>query len=66
MVLGIQMDGRKNIFGVWIGENESARFGLSVMNDLKKRDVKDVYLFCVYGLIVFGKAINTAFPKSQN
>ncbi len=50
VVLGIQMDGRKDILGVWIGENESAKFWLSVMNDLKNRGVKDVYVFCVDGL----------------
>ena len=65
VVLGIQMDGRKDILGVWIGENESAKFWLSVMNDLKNRGVKDVYVFCVDGLAGFREAINAAFPKSQ-
>ena len=51
VILGIQMDGRKDILGVWIGENESAKFWLSVMNDLKNRGVKDVYVFCVDGQI---------------
>ena len=65
VVLGIQMDGRKDILGVWIGENESAKFWLSVMNDLKNRGVKDVYVFCVDGLAGFREAINAAFLKSQ-
>ena len=65
VVLGIQLDGRKDILGVWIGENESAKFWLSVMNDLKNRGVKDVYVFCVDGLAGFREAINAAFPKSQ-
>ena len=65
VVLGIQMDGRKDILGVWIGENESAKFWLSVMNDLKNRGIKDVYVFCVDGLADFREAINAAFPKSQ-
>ena len=65
VVLGIQMDGRKDILGVWIGENESAKFWLSVMNDLKNRGIKDVYVFCVDGLTGFREAINSAFPKSQ-
>ncbi len=65
VVLGIQMDGRKDILGVWIGKNESAKFWLSVMNDLKNRGVKDVYVFCVDGLSGFREAINAAFPKSQ-
>ncbi len=65
VVLGIQMDGRKDILGVWIGENESAKFWLSVMNDLKNRGVKDVYVFCVDGLAGFREAINAAFPRAQ-
>ena len=65
VVLGIQMDGHKDILGVWIGENESAKFWLSVMNDLKNRGVNDVYVFCVDGLTGFREAINAAFPKSQ-
>ena len=65
VVLGIGLDGRKDILGVWIGENESAKFWLSVMNDLKNRGIKDVYVFCVDGLNGFREAINAAFPKSQ-
>ena len=65
VVLGIQLDGRKDILGVWIGEHESAKFWLSVMNDLKNRGIKDVYVFCVDGLTGFREAINTAFPKAQ-
>ena len=64
VVLGIQTDGRKDILGVWIGENESSKFWLQVMNDLKNRGIKDVYVFCVDGLKGFREAINAAFPKS--
>ena len=65
VVLGIRMDRHKDILGVWIGENESAKFWLSVMNDLKNRGIKDVYVFCVDGLAGFREAIGAAFPKSQ-
>ena len=65
VVLGIRMDGHKDILGVWIGENESAKFWLSVMNDLKNRGSRDVYVFCVDGLTGFREAIGAAFPKSQ-
>ncbi len=65
VVLGIQQNGKKDILGVWIGENESSKFWLSVMNDLKNRGIKDVYVFCVDGLSGFREAINAAFPKSQ-
>lgn len=51
--------------GCMIGENESARFWLSVMNDLKNRGVKNVYVFCVDGLAGFRAAINAAFLKAQ-
>ena len=50
-VLGITMDGRKDILGVWIGEHESSKFWLNVLNDLKSRGVLDVYLFCTDGSI---------------
>ena len=64
VVLGIQTDGRKDILCVWIGGNESSKFWLQVMNDLKNRGIKDVYVFCVDGLKGFREAINAAFPKS--
>lgn len=65
IVLGIQLDGHKDILGVWIGEHESAKFWLSVMNDLRNCGIKDVYVFCVDGLNGFREAINAAFPHSQ-
>ena len=57
VVLGITMDGRKDILGVWIGEHESSKFWLSVLNDLKSRGVLDVYLFCTDGLCGMMQAI---------
>lgn len=65
VVLGIGLDERKNILGVWIGENKSAKFWISVMNSLKNRGINDIYVFCVDGLTGFREAINAAFPKSQ-
>ena len=65
VVLGITMDGRKDILGVWIGEHESSKFWLNVLNDLKSRGVLDVYLFCVDGLKGFVEAISAAYPQSQ-
>jgi len=64
VVLGINMEGRKEILGIWIGENETSKFWLSVMNELKSRGVRMVYLFCVDGLTGFREAINAAFPKT--
>lgn len=65
VVLGINMDGRKDILGIWIGEHESAKFWLSVLNDLNSRGVKDVYVFCVDGLTGFREAIAAAYPQAQ-
>ena len=65
VVLGITMDGRKDILGVWIGEHESSKFWLNVLNDLKSRGVKDVYLFCTDGLCGMLQAIEAAFPQSR-
>ena len=65
VVLGITMDGRKDILGVWIGEHESGKFWLNVLNDLKSRGVLDVYLFCVDGLKGFVEAIAAVYPQSR-
>ena len=65
VVLGITLDGSKDILGIWIGEHESSKFWLSVLNDLKSRGVLDVYLFCVDGLKGFREAVSAAYPKAQ-
>jgi putative transposase len=65
VVLGIGMDGCKDILGVWIGEHESSKFWFGVLNDLKSRGVLDVYLFCVDGLKGFQEAIGAVYPKAQ-
>ncbi|XOQ44247.1 MAG: Mutator family transposase [Clostridium sp.] len=65
VVLGIDMDGRKDILGVWIGEHESSKFWLSVLNDMKSRGVPNVYLFCVDGLKGFQDAISAVYPQAQ-
>lgn len=59
------MEGRKDILGVWIGEHESSKFWLSVLNDLKSRGVLDVYLFCTDGLCGMMQAIEAVYPKSR-
>lgn len=65
VVLGITMDGTKDILGVWIGEHESSKFWLSVLNDLKSRGVLSVYLFCVDGLKGFVEAIGAVYPNAS-
>lgn len=64
-VMAITMEGHKDILGIWIGENESASFWLSVCNDLKNRGVEDILIICKDGLSGFSEAINTAFPKTE-
>ena len=65
VVLGITTDGRKDILGVWIGEHESSKFWLNVLNELKSRGVMDVYLFCTDGLCGMMQAIEAVFPSSR-
>ena len=65
VVLGITMDDRKDILGVWIGEHESSKFWLNVLNDLKSRGVMDVYLFCTDGLCGMMEAIRAVYPQSR-
>ena len=65
VVLGINLDGQKDILGIWIGENESSKFWLNMLNELKTRGIKDVFLFCVDGLTGFRQAIEAAFPNAQ-
>jgi transposase-like protein len=64
-VLGINLEGQKDILGIWIGENESASFWLGVCNDLKNRGVEDILIACKDGLSGFSEAINTVFPKTE-
>lgn len=64
VVLGINLDGQKDILGIWIGENESSKFWVNVLNELKTRGIKDVFLFCVDGLTGFRQAIEAAFPNA--
>lgn len=64
-VLGINMEGKKDILGIWISENESASFWLSVCNELKNRGVQDILIACRDNLSGFSSAIETVFPKTE-
>lgn len=64
IVLGVDKEGSKDILGIWIGENESAKFWLGVLNDLKQRGVKDILILCSDGLTGIKEAIQAAFPKT--
>lgn len=65
VILGITLDGRKDVISLQIGENESAKYWLGVLNDLKNRGVKDVMIICADGLTGIKEAIQAAFPVTE-
>ena len=65
VVLGVDLDGFKDILGIWIGENESSKFWLGILNDLKNRGLEDVLIFCVDGLSGLKEAIHASYPKAE-
>jgi transposase-like protein len=64
-ILGINQAGYKEILGFYIAESEGANFWLGVLNDLKQRGVKDIFIACIDGLKGFPEAIQSAFPQTQ-
>jgi putative transposase len=64
-VLGIDIDGHKDILGCWISENEGAAFWASICSDLKKRGVSDIFIACHDNLKGLGEAINAVFPRTK-
>lgn len=65
LALGVNIEGHKELLGLWISENEGAKFWLNVLTELQNRGVKDILIACVDGLKGFPDAINTAFPNTQ-
>jgi len=65
VVLGVTVDGYKDILSFTVGANESSKFWLGMLNDLKNRGVKDVLFFCVDGLPGFKEAIQAVYPQAQ-
>ena len=64
LALGINMEGKKELLGLWIADNEGAKFWLSVLTELQNRGVKDILLACVDGLTGFPEAIEAVFPQT--
>ena len=64
-VMGVNLEGIKEILGIWIGEAESAKFWLSVLNEIKNRGVKDILIISVDGLKGFSEAIESAYPETE-
>ena len=65
VILGINTEGKKEVLSINIGENESAKYWLSVLNELKNRGVKDILIICADALSGIKEAITTAFPKTE-
>src|SRR3954470_463502 len=65
VALGINLEGRKEVLGLWTSANEGAKFWLHVLTELRTRGVRDIYLVCVDGLKGFPQAIESIFPKAQ-
>jgi putative transposase len=65
LALGVTMDGIKEVLGMWVGENEGAKFWLQVVTELQNRGVQDIFIACVDGLKGFPEAIETVFPRTQ-
>ena len=64
LAIGINMEGRKEVLGLWISKNEGAKFWMQVVTELKNRGVTDVFIACVDGLKGFEEAINAVFPQT--
>jgi transposase-like protein len=65
IMLGITLEGKKEIIGIWIGENETSKYWLTLLNELKNRGVDDVLIFAIDGLNGFNQAIQAVYPKAE-
>ena len=65
VILGINMDGQKDVLSIQIGDNENSKYWLSVLNELKNRGVKDILIICADGLSGIKEAIAAAYPKTE-
>ena len=65
VAIGVNLEGRKELIGLWLSETEGAKFWLGVLNDLKNRGLRDVFVACIDGLSGFAEAIHTAYPDTK-
>lgn len=65
VAIGIKLNGTREVLGMWIGGNESAKYWLGVLNEIKNRGVEDIMIVSVDGLTGFGDAIHAVFPKAE-
>lgn len=65
IAIGINLDGKKDVLGMWVGENESAKFWANVLNSLRNRGIQDIFIACTDNLTGFSAAIEAVFPKTE-
>ena len=65
IAIGIDLDGKKDVLGMWVGENESAKYWATGLNSLKNRGVEDIFIACTDNLTGFAAAIEAVFPKTE-
>ena len=65
IAIGIDLDGRKDVLGMWVGENESARYWTTVLNSLRNRGVEDIFIACTDNLTGFSDAIAAVYPRTE-
>jgi putative transposase len=65
LALGVNLEGKKELLGIWMTQNESSKFWLSVITELQNRGVKDIFIACVDGLTGFPEAIEAVFPQTR-
>ena len=65
VALGVNLDGKKELLGLWLGESEGAKFWLSCLTDLKNRGLSDIFVACIDGLSGFPEAIHAAYPQTS-
>jgi transposase-like protein len=65
VALGVNLDGHKEVLGLWLAETEGAKFWLTVLTELQNRGLKDVFIVCVDGLTGFPEAIQTVYPNAK-
>lgn len=65
IMLGVTLEGKKEILGIYLGENESSKYWLTLLNELKNRGVEDVLIFAIDGLNGFNQAIQAVYPKAE-
>lgn len=65
IAIGIDLDGHKDVLGMWVGENESAKYWTTVLNSLRNRGIEDIFIACTDNLCGFSTAIEAVFPKTE-